>query len=325
MNSIIQANDLTKKYRDMLAVDHISFDVGEGEIFGFLGPNGAGKTTTIKMLTTVTSVTDGTAFVAGHDLKNDPSAVRRSIGVVPQEVTLDNELKGLENLLLSAKLHHVQDDISRKLAKDLLKLVELEGAAEMRVGLYSGGMKKRLQLISALIQRPRILFLDEPTVGLDIQTRSKIWDYLERLNRDDGLTIFMTTHYMEEADSLCDRIAIMDHGVIKVSGSPAELKEGLHGDIVTLQVSDGEDLTSFLEKIDNVISVTRVGMAYRMKLPKVETALPAIITGISNRGLKIKETSFTKPTLDQVFLEITGRSMRDAEESGNDHGKMGAN
>ena len=313
----ISVKDLTKKYGSQTAVDHVSFEVGRGEIFSLLGPNGAGKTTTIKMLTTIASITEGSATVAGYDLKRNPGSVRSAIGIVPQEVTLDNELQGIENLLLAASLHHVPGRIARNRASELIKLVELEASASKRVSTYSGGMKRRLQLIIALIHKPEVLFLDEPTVGLDIQTRTRIWDYLQRLNKEDGLTIFMTTHYLEEADYLSHKVAIMDHGTIKVSGSPAELKESLHGDILTLKVTDGEDLTDFLKKIDGVVEVTRNGTAYRVKLPKVETALPAIFTGIAARGLEIKETSFSKPALDQVFLEVTGRSMRDAEEANN--------
>ena len=319
MARVIEAQNLTKVYPPSTkAVDAISFSVEAGEIFGFLGPNGAGKTTTIKMLTTIASITDGSAVVAGYDVKDNPAAVRRSIGVVPQEITLDNELKGIENLLLAAELHHVSGSTARNRARDLLQLVELEAAADKRVSSYSGGMKRRLQLVTALIHKPEVLFLDEPTVGLDIQTRTRIWDYLQRLNKEDGLTIFMTTHYLEEADHLSQRIAIMDDGIIKVSGTPAELKERLHGDILTLEVTNGGDLTDFLKKIEDVVEVTRAGTAYRMKVSKVEAALPAIIEGLASRGLKIRETSFSKPTMDEVFLEVTGRSMRDVEE-GNNH------
>jgi ABC-2 type transport system ATP-binding protein len=247
-------------------------------------------------------------------VRESPGAVRASIGMVPQEITLDNELKGIENLILSAKLHHVPKKAALERARELLRLVELEGAADKLVRTYSGGMKRRLQLTTALVHRPQILFLDEPTVGLDIQTRTRIWDYLQRLNRD-GLTVFMTTHYLEEADLLSHRVAIMDRGRIVVSGSPAELKEGLHGDVLTLKVVDeGDGFAGFLEGMEGITGVARVADAYRLKLPNVETALPSIIAGVAARGVKIRETSFTKPTLDQVFLEVTGRSMRDAEE-----------
>ncbi len=313
----ILVEGLTKVYPPSArAVDGVTFSVDEGEIFGLLGPNGAGKTTIMRILATLASITEGRAMVGGHDVSKEPAAVRSIIGVVPQEMTLDSELKGIENLLLSAKLHHIPKEVAKERARELLSLVELENAGDMRVRTYSGGMKRRLQLTTALIHRPKIVFLDEPTVGLDIQTRTKIWDYLQRLNRE-GLTIFMTTHYLEEADLLSHRVAIMDHGRIMVSGSPPRLKESLHGDILTIELSDGGgDYTGFLEGMDGISQVTRVGDSYRLKLPRVETALPNIIASITARGLKIRETSFTKPTMDQVFLEVTGRSMRDAEEPG---------
>ena len=315
-SKIIEAENLTKVYKGTVkAVDHISFYVNEGEIFGFLGPNGAGKTTTIRMLNTLASITEGNATVAGKDVSKDPAAVRDVIGVVPQELTADDELKGIENLLLSARLHHVPRSEAQKRAKELLKLVDLENSAERRVKTYSGGMRRRLQLAIGLIHTPKILFLDEPTLGLDIQTRTKMWEYLSRLNKDEGITIFMTTHYLEEADSLCKRIAIIDHGTIKLSGSPTELKERLGGDILTIEVGEGPDMTDFLKGIPDVSDVSRRDRVYRIKLPKTERALPAIVDGVTRKGLQIKEISFTKPTLDQVFLEVTGKSMRD-EASG---------
>jgi ABC-2 type transport system ATP-binding protein len=323
MSKIIDVKGLTKTFPpSSRVVDEVSFAVDEGEIFSLLGPNGAGKTTTIRMLTTLTSITEGGAIIGGKDVRREPRAVRGLIGVVPQEVTLDNELRGIENLLLAAKLHHVPNTVARERAKALLRLVELEESASNRVSTYSGGMKRRLQLVTALIHQPQILFLDEPTVGLDIQTRTRIWDYIRQLNREQGLSIFMTTHYLEEADQLSDVVAIMDHGAIRVSGSPADLKASLHGDILTLSVNDGgDDLTDLLMSVPNVTEVTRTDDSYRVKLPKVETALPAIVTSIASRNLQITETSFSKPTLDQVFLEVTGRSMRDAQEAnGSSHG-----
>jgi ABC-2 type transport system ATP-binding protein len=263
------------------------------------------------MLNTLASITEGKATVDGKDVSKNPASVRGVIGVVPQELTADDELKGIENLLLSARLHHVPRGEAHKRADDLLRLVDLENSAERRVKTYSGGMRRRLQLAIGLIHTPKILFLDEPTLGLDIQTRTKMWEYLSRLNREEGITIFMTTHYLEEADSLCRRIAILDHGVIKVSGSPSELKERLGGDILTIEISEGPDITDFLKGIPDVSDVSRRDQTYRIKLPKTEKALPAIVDGVTRKGLQIKEIAFTKPTLDQVFLEITGKSMRD--------------
>ena len=322
MNKIIEAEGLTKIYKGKVkAVDHISFSVDEGEVFGFLGPNGAGKTTTIKMLNTLASITEGNASVAGHDVKRFPGQVRDSIGVVPQELTADDELTGLENMILMARLHQVDRKTVKTKSNDLLKLVDLTEAARRKVRTYSGGMRKRLQLVMGLLHEPMVLVLDEQTLGLDVQTRSKMWDYIKQLNKEGGLTVFMTTHYLEEADSLCDRIAIIDRGTIKVSGSPTQLKETVGGDIITLILSEGtEDLTGFFENIEGVKEVSRTGGVYRIKLPKAETALPAIVEGLVKKQLQIREISFTKPTLDQVFLEVTGKSMRDQEAPQTDSG-----
>jgi len=311
----IQAKDLTKKYEEKIVVDHVSFEIAEGELFGFLGPNGAGKTTTIKMLTTLASVSAGTATVAGHDVSKDPAAVRACIGVVPQQFIADDELRGIENVLLSAKLHHVPNEKARRRASDLLQLVDLQGFAEKLVKTYSGGMKRRLHLAMGLIHEPLVLFLDEPSLGLDIQTRSKMWEYVRKLNTENGITVFMTTHYLEEADALCDRVAIVDGGVIKVSGPPDELKAKLGGDILSIHVTDGADLTNFLEGVQDVKEVMKLGLSsYVIKVPRVEKALPEIVDGVVERGLKISDISFTRPTLDQVFLQVTGRKVRNAED-----------
>lgn len=315
-NAIVQAENLTKRFGEKIAVDHISFSVDEGEIFGFLGPNGAGKTTTIRILTTLAGLTDGRASVAGYDVTKHPGDVRRSIGVVPQQLTADNELKGIENMLLTARLQHVAHEEARKKSEELLKLVDLQDFADKPVKTYSGGMRRRLQLVMGLVHMPKVLFLDEPTLGLDIQTRAKMWEYIQHLNREIGLTVFMTTHYLEEADSLCNRIAIIDHGVIKQSASPSELKEKLGGDILTLELTSGKDMTEFLKDMPDVSEVTKpTTNSYRVKLPRVEKALPTIVEGITNNGLKITDITFTKPTLEQVFLEVTGRTFRDSEES----------
>ena len=318
-NKIIEAEDLTKIYKKSVkAVDDISFSVEEGELFGFLGPNGAGKTTTIKMLTTLAALTSGKATVAGYDVSSKPAEVRKIIGVVPQELTADDELKGEENLLLSAKLHHVPNDKARNKAQDLLKLLELESAAQRQVKTYSGGMRRRLQLAMGLIHEPKILFLDEPTLGLDIQTRQNMWAYIRRLNHDDGITVFMTTHYLEDADSLCDRIAIIDTGVIKVSGNPTELKKKLGGTILTLQLTEGTDISASLRRIQDVTEVEKEGGTYKIKLARTD-ALPTIIEAVTKSGLNISDINLTKPTLDQVFLQITGNTMRDKATNGDSY------
>lgn len=313
-SSIIEATNLSKFYPPKTkAVNNISFKVEEGEVFGFLGPNGAGKTTTIRMLTTLASITSGSAYVAGFDVSRYPAKVRESIGVVPQELTADDELKGIENLNLIGRLHHVSQSEMRERARDLLKLFDLEDASERRVRTYSGGMRRRLQMAMGLVHSPKILFLDEPTLGLDIQTRTKVWEYIKKLNKN-GLSVFMTTHYLEEADGLCDRIAIIDHGVIKVLDTPARLKEKIGGSILVFEVNDGgADLSEFLKGIPGVTEVSREGGTYRVKLPNTEDALPMIVSGVTVRGMKISEISFVKPSLDEVFLEVTGRTMREEE------------
>jgi ABC-2 type transport system ATP-binding protein len=314
LKTIIEAESLSKFYPPKTkAVDNISFKVEEGEVFGFLGPNGAGKTTTIRMLTTLASITSGTATVAGFDVGHQPGKVREKIGIVPQELTADDELKGTENLNLAGRLHHVPDSERRARSRELLRLFDLEEASERRVRTYSGGMRRRLQMAMGLIHSPEILFLDEPTLGLDIQTRTKVWEYIKKLN-ESGLTVFMTTHYLEEADGLCDKIAIIDHGVIKVMDTPARLKERMGGSMLEFEVNDESiDLSDFLGKIPSVSEVIRDGRSYKLKLPNTEDALPVIVNGITSRGMKIGQISFVKPSLDEVFLEVTGRTMREEE------------
>src|SRR2546422_2247374 len=319
MASIVEAEGLTKVFNgNFTAVDHISFKVSEGEVFGSLGPNGAGKTTTIRMLTTLASITQGKASVAGYNVATEQDKVRQSIGLVPQDLTIDDDLKGTENLLLAAKLYHVPDAVAKSRASELLGLVDLKDAANRLVSTYSGGMRKRLELIVGLIHQPKMLFLDEPTLGLDIQTRTVMWNYIKRLNEENKMTLFVTTHYLEEADSLCHNVAIIDHGKIKVSGSPGELKQKLGGDVLEIAVNDGVDLTEFFYSVPGVKDVKKSDYTYRIKLPSTEEALPTIFEGISKKGLKITKVSFDKPSLDQVFLEVTGRSLRDQGQGAED-------
>jgi len=279
--NIIEAKELTKVFNGYLtAVDHITFQVKEGEIFGFLGPNGAGKTTTINMLITVLKPTEGTATVCGHDIVKEASMIRRKIGVVPQEYTADEDLTGYENIILCADLYGIPREISKKRAEELLELVQLTKFKDKKVETYSGGMRRRLELACGLINRPKVLFLDEPTLGLDVQTRANIWEYIKLLKKEYGMTLFMTTHYLEEADALCDRIAIIDHGKILVTGSPNELKRKLGGDIITLQVNENRDISGFIEKIENVREVRRIKDEYRIKVKDGELTAPLIIEAL---------------------------------------------
>jgi ABC-2 type transport system ATP-binding protein len=255
---VITVEGLTKVYNgNFMAVDHINFSVKHGEIFGFLGPNGAGKTTTIGMLITVLKPTGGKATVLGGDIAKQSLAVRSSIGVVPQEYTADEDLTGYENILLCADLYGIPHSVSKKRALDLLQLVELTGFTDKRVQTYSGGMRRRLELACGLINRPKVLFLDEPTLGLDVQTRAATWNYVKMLKKEFGMTLFLTTHYLEEADALCDRIAIIDHGKIVVIGTPTALKDSLGGDIITLSIQKDTDITDLIGKIEHVKEVKK--------------------------------------------------------------------
>jgi len=302
--------------KNLVAVDHVNFSVKEGEIFGFLGPNGAGKTTTINMLITVLKPTEGKATVCGFDILKHSSEVRNCIGVVPQEYTADEDLTGLENIILCADLYGIPREISKKRAEELLELVELTKFKDKQVQTYSGGMRRRLELACGLINRPHVFFLDEPTLGLDVQTRAATWNYIKLLKKEYGMTIFMTTHYLEEADMLCDRIAIIDYGKIVTMGTPNELKEKLGGDIMTLSIKDGNiDLSSVIEKVPRVKEVKKQDGTYRIKVEDGEETAPTILDAIRAEGHSVTRLSLTKPTLDEVYLEYTGKSLREEEES----------
>ena len=312
---VITVEGLTKVYNNTLtAVDHINFTVKRGEIFGFLGPNGAGKTTTISMLITVTKPTAGKATILGGDIAKQSMAVRGAIGVVPQEYTADEDLTGYENILLCADLYGIPRDVSKKRADDLLKLVELTAFKDKRVQTYSGGMRRRLELACGLINRPQVLFLDEPTLGLDVQTRAATWNYVKMLKKEFGMTLFLTTHYLEEADALCDRIAIIDHGKIIVTGTPADLKDSLGGDIITLGIQkEDEDITALISKVEHVKEVKKENGIYTIKSSNGELTAPLIIEALRNNGHMVTKLALTKPTLNEVYLQYTGKSMRDAE------------
>ena len=313
---IIKAEGLTKVFNGhLVAVDHVNFEIKKGEIYGFLGPNGAGKTTTINMLITILKPTEGKASVLGFDVLKQNNDVRNVIGVVPQEYTADEDLTGIENILLCADMYGIPRKVAKERALDLLKLVELTDFKDKRVQTFSGGMRRRLELACGLINRPKILFLDEPTLGLDVQTRTATWNYIRRLKQEYGMTLFMTTHYLEEADSLCDRVAIIDHGKIVVVGTPEDLKHSLGGDIITIGIKEDADVSALISKVENVKDVKKENGTYRIKAEYGEVTAPFIIETLRKKGYTVSKLSLTEPTLNEVYLEYTGKSMRDAEES----------
>jgi ABC-2 type transport system ATP-binding protein len=313
---IIKAEGLTKVFnKHLTAVDHVNFEVKHGEIFGFLGPNGAGKTTTINMLITILKPTEGKASVLGFDIAKQHDDVRNVIGVVPQEYTADEDLTGLDNIILCADLYGIPRKISKERAVELLKLVELTDFKDKKVQTFSGGMRRRLELACGLINRPKVLFLDEPTLGLDVQTRTATWDYIRKLKKEYGMTLFMTTHYLEEADTLCDRIAIIDHGKIVVVGTPENLKHSLGGDIITLSIKEAADVSDLIRSVEHVKEVKNEDGSYRIKAEYGEITAPFVIETLRRKGYTVTKLALTEPTLNEVYLEYTGKSMRDTEES----------
>lgn len=315
--TIIDVQNLTKTFNHSVrAVDDVSFQVMEKEIFGFLGPNGAGKTTTIKMLTTLLKSTSGSATVCGFDINHHSNDVRASVGIVPQDYTADEDMTGKDNIMFCAALYGISKSVSKDRAEELLKLVGLEDAANRKVMTYSGGMRRRLEIATGLVNHPKLLFLDEPTLGLDVQTRTAVWEYIKKLKLDYGMTLFMTTHYLEEADGVCDRIAIIDHGKIIKIGTPNELKESLGGDIIEIGVKEtGEDLTPMIMQTRGVKEVKRTNNDYRIKAELGEETAPLIIDTIRAKGYHVSKIFVTKPSMDQVYLEYTGKTLREEEAS----------
>jgi ABC-2 type transport system ATP-binding protein len=315
----IAVRGLTRVFEGLTAVDGVEFAVEAGELFGFLGPNGAGKTTTVNMLSTLLRPTAGTAEVAGHDILRERDAVRRSIGVVFQEPALDGKMTGRENLEFHAMLHGLRSAERRKRTDEVLALVALGPAADKAVEKYSGGMKRRLEIARGLMHHPQVLFLDEPTLGLDTQTRRSIWDYIRDLNASLGTTILLTTHYMEEADTLCGRILIMDHGRVAALGTPASLKTALGGDVIGLEMESGaEGLASALGAIPWVRDVKPCGGGLCLTVERGETRIPEVLEAARAAGARVGGVSLRKPSLEDVFLHHTGHAMREEEASASD-------
>jgi ABC-2 type transport system ATP-binding protein len=319
LRDIIRVQNLVVVYPDgTRAVEDISFSVKEGEFFGFLGPNGAGKSTTIKTLTTLLRKSSGRVSVAGYDLERSPREIRKSIGVLSQETSLDVDLTGWQNLHLQGRLQQLHGHVLDERIEELLKLVQLEDVAKKPAGRYSGGMRKKLDLASALIHKPKLLFLDEPTTGLDTQSRTAIWEYLEGLNKQEGITIFLTTQYLEEADRLCREVSIIDHGRLIASGTPYELKEGLGGETITLTMKDAtqkpktKEILKTVQGVSNVMDSDDGVVAYARNAGQI---IAEIITTLDRNGIRPSFLSIASPTLDDVFLRQTGRRIRTDELS----------
>jgi ABC-2 type transport system ATP-binding protein len=305
----IEVRGLVKNYDQVEAVRGVEFEVAAGEVFGFLGPNGAGKTTTINMLCTLVTPTAGSASVAGHDVVKERDDVRRNIGLVFQDPTLDNYLTAVQNLRLHAELYGLQRDVVAPRMRQVLEMVGLWERKDSPVGTFSGGMRRRLEIARGMMHSPRVLFLDEPTIGLDPQTRRSIWSYIAELKEREEITIFMTTHYMDEAE-WCDRIAIMDNGQIVALDAPDTLKAGVGTDRITIHTEDNDAAIAALQDRFGIDARMSEG-AVSFGVPGGEEFVPRLFAEL---GMPIKAVNVSRPTLDDVFMSYTGTTIRDAEE-----------
>ncbi len=318
----IETNGITKNFGGATAVNNINISIKQGELFGLLGPNGAGKTTLINMLSTMAEPSSGKARVWGFDVVKEASSVRQSIGVVFQDTTLDDHLTGRENLDIQGRLYGLDKQLRKKRIEEVLSLVELTDRADSIVNTYSGGMMRRLEIARGLIHKPHILFLDEPTIGLDPQTRTHIWEYIKVLTKEEGVTIVLTTHYLEEADQLCDRIAIIDHGEIVALDAPENLKSMFGGDVIILVLKEHADI-SRLRAIYENNGFTKIRSPKNnevfIAVKDGERQIPHVLNLALSAGISILSVSLHKPTLDDVFLYHTGHAIRDKEISEIEH------
>ena len=319
MLNAIEVNSLTKEFDSFKAVDNISFNVEEGEIFGFLGPNGAGKSTTMMILTTLLKPTSGEALVGGYNVVSDAKKVREKIGFVQQEISVDEFLTGRENLYLHARINQIPNNLIKSRIDDVLELVELGEKQDKAALTYSGGMRKRLDIANGLLSRPSVLFLDEPTVGLDIQTRRKIWQYIRKIRKEFGMTIFISTHYMEEADNLCDRIGIIDFGKIQIIDTPKSMKSAIGNEIISFNLIDGKAsqdiLIDQINKIEFVKEVKNKQGLITVFSTKSNEVIPKIFQASTNLEMRINSLTLKQPTLDDVFISYTGHDLRDETEN----------
>ena len=311
----IKVDLLSKRFQKFKALDNISFQIEEGEIFGFLGPNGAGKSTTMMILTTLLKPTSGNASVQGFDVVTQAKKVRENIGFVQQEIGVDEYLTGRENLIFQSRISQMPKEKVQSRIDEVISLVELEEKQSEAAITYSGGMRKRLDIACGLLHRPKVLFLDEPTVGLDIQTRRKIWEYIRKIHKEFDMTLFVSTHYMEEADKLCDRVGIIDYGKIQVIDTPEIMKNAMGSDMISFSLIDGiakqDELINRIEQIEFVNQVTRKQGEITIKSSQCSEVIPKIFQTTSEMNVEIDSLSLNKPTLDDVFISYTGHNLRD--------------
>ena len=311
----IKVDSLSKHFQKFKAVDNISFQIEQGEIFGFLGPNGAGKSTTMMILTTLLKPTSGNASVQGFDVVTQAKKVRENIGFVQQEIGVDEYLTGKENLIFQSRISQMPKEQVQSRIDEVISLVELEEKQNEAAITYSGGMRKRLDIACGLIHRPKVLFLDEPTVGLDIQTRRKIWEYIRKIHKEFEMTLFVSTHYMEEADKLCDRVGIIDYGKIQVIDTPEIMKNAMGSDMISFSLINGiakqDELINRIKQIEFVNQVTRKQGEITIKSSQCSEVIPKIFQTTSEMNIEIDSLSLNKPTLDDVFISYTGHNLRD--------------
>ena len=314
MTNAIEAEGLVKRYGEVQAVDGVSFSVPEGTVFGLLGPNGAGKSTTVRILTTLTRADQGRALVAGLDVREDPTGVRRSIGVVGQKSGVDPEATGRENLRLQGQVYDLPAPERERRVDDLLERFRLADAADRLVSGYSGGMQRRLDVALGLMSRPKVLFLDEPTTGLDPEVRAEMWQEIEALASEHGVTVLLTTHYMEEADRLAARLAIVDQGRIVTEGSPDELKRELRGDAVHIELGAGANgnARTALDRVDGVREIVLDGRSLHARVDDGARSVPGVLAALDAGGVPVASVTVARPSLEDVYLRHAGRTFEEA-------------
>lgn len=314
MTPIIQISHLTRKFGSLTAVDDLSLTVEKGEVFGLLGPNGAGKTTLLSMLCTILKPTRGTAMINGYDITQDNTKVRRSIGIVFQDPSVDTDMTSRENLQMHADLYGVPVSEQQTRIQEVLTLVQLQDRADEFVNTYSGGMRRRLEIARGLLHYPRVLFLDEPTIGLDPQSREHIWDYIRKLKEREQMTIILTTHYMEEADRLCDRVAIIDHGKIAALDTPSALKQGLGGERIILGTEEPILLHDLLVRSEIGDDIQVLKNEIRVSVTNAATILPRVLEAAVKADVHITAVTLTHPDMNDVFIHYTGRDIRQDQD-----------